>query len=346
MAEPLISIVMPVFNAERWLPAALNSIQRQSHANIEIIAVDDGSLDASLRILSDAARADGRVKVISWPRNRGIVEALNTGVRQAQGDFIARMDADDIALPRRLEQQHRYLGERGLDLCGSWIIEFGMGLPRTSRLPVMPASIQAQLLFQTPFCHPTILARTRVFRDFPYRGEYRHAEDYDFFARASARYHMGACPRPLLKYRRSASQMTAVHQSAMQQVADRVRKDLLEARGIPFTDAELRTHNRIRAFKSMDAIEELDAVESWLFKLYELHRHPEAREVVASQWARACVRAAPLGLSVWHRYRNSELRRLFRKHRLESLDILVLAVLRLRHEGKGFQWARRVGLSG
>lgn len=346
MTQPLISVVMPVFNAERWLPAALGSIQQQSHRNLEIIAIDDGSSDSSAEILRDAAKGDARVRILSFPSNRGIVEALNTGVQEAQGDFIARMDADDVALPQRFEQQLRYLGEREIDLCGSWIIEFGMGLPRISRLSVSPEKIQTELLFQTAFCHPTIVARTRVFRDFPYRQEYRHAEDYDFFARASAKYRMGGCPRTLLRYRRSSSQVTSAYQNAMQQAANRVRKALLTARGVHFTEEELRSHNNIRAFRSMDTFTELDAVESWLFKLYELQKTSDSREVVASQWARACVRAAPLGPRVWLRYRSSPLRRHFRGGVVESLDILVLTALRLRHDSRAFHWIRRLGLSG
>src|SRR5690348_17986778 len=112
-----VSVVMPCYNAAPWLEAALDSVLGQTHGDFELLAVDDGSTDATPRILAEAARRDGRVRVLGGGKNAGIVAALNQGLDQARGDYVARMDADDIALPTRFVRQIRFLEETGVDLC-------------------------------------------------------------------------------------------------------------------------------------------------------------------------------------------------------------------------------------
>ena len=103
-AAPLVSVLLPVYNAGPYLAAALGSILRQDYDRLEVIAIDDGSTDNSLEILERYRRADNRVSVISR-ENRGLVATLNEGLRLAQGELVARMDADDVAYPWRLSRQ-------------------------------------------------------------------------------------------------------------------------------------------------------------------------------------------------------------------------------------------------
>ena len=100
-AAPLVSVVLPVFNAGPYLAAALGSILRQDYGRLEVIAIDDGSTDNSLEILERYQRNDSRISIISR-ENRGLVATLNEGLGKAQGELVARMDADDIAYPWRL----------------------------------------------------------------------------------------------------------------------------------------------------------------------------------------------------------------------------------------------------
>ena len=104
----LVSVVIPVHNAARYLTAAINSILNQTYRDLEVVTVDDGSTDSSGAILAHCATRDSRIRVITR-NNTGIVGALNDGIAAAHGDLIARMDADDISLPRRLERQVAYL---------------------------------------------------------------------------------------------------------------------------------------------------------------------------------------------------------------------------------------------
>jgi len=342
---------MPCFNAARWLEAAVHSLQRQEHAHLEIVAVDDGSTDATGEILERAAGSDARVRIVHLERNQGLVAALNRGIAEARGAFIARMDADDIALPQRLRRQVGYLAATGLDLCGSWFVEFGQGIPRTVRWPHGEMAVKAALLFQNPICHPTVLARRQVFERFQYREDDRmatgrdcHAEDYDLFSRASAEFRLGNVPEALLRYRRHAGQATQARRDAMECVARRIRLATLAGQGYSPTPEEQRLHNLIRAPASIGRLEDLRGVEQWLDKLCTAQSDPGARRVIASQWIRACIRAAPLGRAMWQAWRASPLHEAAGQSGA-GIDLRILSVLKLDYRSRPFDLLRRFGLS-
>ena len=121
MTVPLVSVLLPVYNAEPYLGAALESILRQDHKRLEIIAIDDGSRDRSLEIMRRYQQADGRITIVSR-ENRGLIATLNEGLALAKGDLIARMDADDISYPSRLSRQvSSFVEQPELALCGTGI---------------------------------------------------------------------------------------------------------------------------------------------------------------------------------------------------------------------------------
>lgn len=341
----LVSAVMPCFNAARFLDAALDSLLRQTHAELEVVAVDDGSTDATAAILERRARFDPRIRVVRLERNQGIVAALNRGLDEARGAFIARLDADDVALPERLAVQLEFLHQHRLDLCGSWFVEFGQGLARITRWPHAEAAVKAGLLFQNPLCHPTVLARRQVFERHRYREEYRLSEDYDLFSRASAGFRLANVPRALTRYRRHPGQATQARREAMEAVARRIRLETLARQGFAPTAEEQRLHNLIRAPASIDRLDDLHGIERWLGTLLAAHADPDARQVIASQWLRACIRAAPLGGRMWRAWRNSPLRAAAGAGRGVDLDLRALTLLRLDYAGAAFFWLRRLGLS-
>jgi hypothetical protein len=341
---PLVSIVMPCFNAGRWLGAALDSLQRQTHRELEIVAVDDASTDGTARLLAERARSDPRVRPIHLERNQGPGAAANRGLAVSRGRFIARLDADDEALPERLEVQLAFLQQTGVDLCGSWFVEVGQGIPRTTRWPHTEAAVRAGLLFQSPICHPTVMARREVFERHPY-GDQRLAEDYDVFSRASVEFRLANVPRALTRYRRHPGQASQAHRDAMETVTRTIRLATLARQGIAATAEEQRFHNLIRAPASIRQLEDLRGIERWLLKLRDARQHPDSRQVIASQWLRACIRAAPLGIAMWRAWRGSPLRAAAGAGARADTDLLALALLRLDYAGAAFFWLRRLGLS-
>jgi GT2 family glycosyltransferase len=187
--EPLVSVVLPCHDAEEHLPEALESVLGQSHRRLEVVAVDDGSRDGTAALLAEAARNDARVRVLTHPGNQGIVAALNRGVAAARGDFVARMDADDVCLPERLARQLQLFRDHpGTDAVGTGVrLVDDAGRPLGERPPraCTPWGCRFLSYLATPLVHPSLLARAEVLRRHPYRlaDETLHAEDYDLFAR-------------------------------------------------------------------------------------------------------------------------------------------------------------------
>lgn len=341
----LISVILPFHNASQWLPAAVHSLSNQTGTLYEIIVIDDGSSDCGSALIEQKTRAGLPLRLIRNERNLGIVASLNRGLDVAQGRFIARMDADDICMPNRLARQVTFLEDTGTDVCGSWFVEFGQGPPRTVRWPHTQSALRAAMLFQNSICHPTVMARREVFERFRYREEYRLVEDYDLFGRACAEFRMANVPEPLLRYRRHPQQATQAKRDAMEAVTQRIRLEILHRQGFKATPNEQRLHNLIRAPYSIRDLDDLRGIETWLFKLHAAHEDEDARRVIASQWMRACIRAAPLGRAMWKAFRASPLREAAGVSATTILDLAALAASKLDYRSAPFAILRRFGLS-
>lgn len=345
MNAPVLSVVLPFYNAQAWLNQALTSLLRQTWRDFQVIAIDDGSHDASAQIVASASRAGLPITSLRNDRNLGIVASLNRGIDAANGRFVARMDADDICVPGRFQKQLQFLEATGTDLCGSWFVEFGQGLPRVVRWPHREPELKAAMLFQNTICHPTVMARREVFERYRYREEYRLAEDYDLFARASAEFRMANVPVPLLRYRRHRQQATQAKRDAMEQITRRIRLEALRAQRIEATSEEQELHNLIRAPQSIRQMGDLEGIEAWLLKLIDLHENKDARQVIASQWLRACIRAAPLGMRMFRAFRASPLLKFAQTGVGTTIDMATLAGLKLNYRSAPFNVLRRLGLS-
>ena len=185
------------------------------------------------------------------------------------------------------------------------------------------------------------MARREVFDKLRYREEYRLAEDYDLFVRAMSSFRIANVPEVLLRYRRHQQQATHAQRAPMEAITQRIRYEVLKAEGFHPTDKEMRLHNLIRAPHSLRDLDDLLGIETWLLKLTEHYSEIDAKEVIASQWIRACIRAAPLGPHMLRAYLGSPLRGSVRS----TLDLSVLAALRLDYSSKPFAVLRRLGLS-
>jgi glycosyltransferase involved in cell wall biosynthesis len=213
---PLISVVMPVYNGGQFLGKAIDSIQRQTFTNFEFIIIDDGSSDDSRAIIQAYQQKDPRIHPIFLEQNSGIVTALNTGLNAAAGKYIARMDADDISLPTRFEEQINYLEDHpDVDVISSYyqlIGPTGDKLGNIIKLPTTNLTILWSLCIDNPIVHPGVVIRTEAVRNIGgYRAIYPHAEDYDLWMRLSDKSHFANLAHPLIQLRRHSSNITVVH---------------------------------------------------------------------------------------------------------------------------------------
>jgi glycosyltransferase involved in cell wall biosynthesis len=182
--QPLVSIILPVFNAEKYLEAAIESILNQTHKNFELIIIEDGSSDRSLHIIERMKLMDGRVICIQNEKNKGLVKSLNIGLKRANGKYIARMDADDVSLSDRLEYQVNFL-ELNQDcflVAGSYeIIDGNNTVIRTIKREYSSDVIEEKLKRFGAIHHPTVMFRNN--HELFYRENAKHCEDRDLWLR-------------------------------------------------------------------------------------------------------------------------------------------------------------------
>lgn len=222
----LVSVLIPARNAERYLAAALDSLFDQTFTDFEVVVVDDGSEDATASILADYATRHTCLRIIRQDRG-GIVAALNRGLAVCRGPLVARMDADDVCLPLRLERQVRFLQDhQKVAAVGS---AFQLISTTDRRGPIIPRPVAASALRRglqrgTMLAHPTVMMRRdMVLTVGGYREALRHAEDYDLWTRLSDRHDLANLAECLLLYRIHGSQASWAHaeQQAMAVLAVR-----------------------------------------------------------------------------------------------------------------------------
>lgn len=222
--RPLISVAMPVYNGAAHLAEAIESVLAQSCADFELIIIDDGSTDDSLQLLRAFEQKDSRIRLISR-ENRNLATTLNDIIALARGTWIARMDQDDIALPERFERQLAWLRHTGADICGTWVRLFGASDTRVLTYPASDAAIRTELLFASPFAHPTVMMRAVLAKQLPYDKAWEKCEDYELWERAAdAGWAMSNVQEVLLMYRQHPSQITSQTGSQNQVLAQQVRR--------------------------------------------------------------------------------------------------------------------------
>jgi glycosyltransferase involved in cell wall biosynthesis len=231
MNPPLVSVLMPVSNAERYVAEAVESILTQSFGDFEFLVIDDGSKDDSLSILNHFAGQDPRIRVVSRP-NTGIVRALNELLDMSRGELIARMDADDISLPMRLESQVDYLRAHPSCLAvGGRVLVVdpeGEALCEWCREQTHE-EIDSKNISEGGFvlCHPSVMMRREaVIKVGKYRERFYAAEDLDLFLHLAEHGRLANLPQIVLKYRMHTSSIS--HTQRARQV-ESVRGAIMDA---------------------------------------------------------------------------------------------------------------------
>lgn len=290
-SAPLISVVLPVYNGEKYLAEAIDSILAQTFTDYELIMIDDGSTDSSLQILQKYKQLDSRIRLVAR-ENRGLVTTLNDLIDIARGEWVARMDQDDIALPNRFERQMKWLKETGADIAGSWVRRFGSSDKRLIRLRQTDDAIKMEMLFCSPFAHPSVVMRTSLVKQLRYDKAWEKAEDYDLWERAAeAGWKMTNVPEELLLYRQHRMQISTITLMQQQQQTLKIQRRYwrfvfermqLEQQWI---DEVLKIRGSAAQLPNMDAVDAALAV-------LLLRNHGEARDAILSHAMRLYFRIA------------------------------------------------------
>lgn len=182
LKQPLISIIMPVHNAGQFLAPALNSIISQTYTNWELICIDDSSTDSSLSTIKEYQSFEKRIKILQNKKKSGIGYCLNKGLKKAKGEFIARMDADDISLPERFAKQvHLLKTHKDLVACGGQIamINAKGAIFAHKKFPLDSKTLYSMIMKMVPIQHPLLVAKASVLKSFRYFENLTTGEDVD-----------------------------------------------------------------------------------------------------------------------------------------------------------------------
>lgn len=209
MKNPLISVILPIYNSEQYLKEAMNSILNQTFTDFELLAINDASTDSSLKIIKSFANKDKRVIIINNQSNIGLVKNLNIAIGLANGKYIARMDSDDNSDITRFEKQINFMESNPeIGIVGAWISE--MGSNKKWHYPLEHDEIYKYLIYGSPFSHPVVMIRRSVFIDhhIRYSEDFKVGQDYELWSRLLKVTKAANLPQELLKWRKHKNQNT------------------------------------------------------------------------------------------------------------------------------------------
>ncbi len=219
---PPITVLLAVYNGQQYLREALDSILAQTFTDFEFLIIDDGSTDLTLPILREYEKRDPRIRLVSRP-NKGLTNTLNEGLSLARGEFLARMDADDFAMPARFEKQIAYLREHpDCVLLGSRVL-----LMDPDGLPIREMCLErtheqidsAHLNRGWPIVHPATMMRMSALSQIGgYRDEFNTLEDLDLFLRLAEVGQLANLPELLLRYRQHFASVTHSKEEKQNQI--------------------------------------------------------------------------------------------------------------------------------
>jgi hypothetical protein len=303
----LVSILLPTRTRMRSLQKAVESLQKQTWRDIEILVLDDGSTDGTPDLLGRLVLSDARIRLFRQESSRGLATALNRLIRESRGRWLARMDDDDYSHPERIERQLAYMQAQRLDVAGTWyrrVSRFGSSVMRPS---INHKHIAAELLFQPPLLHPSVMMRKEIIEQFGgYREDIHHAEDFELWTRLAPHCRFGNVPEILFDYTLSPQQVSRRFNSIQVQSAQALRAAYLQTLGISTTPLQLATHIHLRDPLPIVHLNELETAGAWLGML-KRHFSSDVEAVFVRQWFIFGVRAAGLGRMGWRCWQRAEL---------------------------------------
>jgi glycosyltransferase involved in cell wall biosynthesis len=290
-----VSVVLPVYNVAAYIKDTIESLLQQTFQDFELLVLDDCSTDNTVTEIEKFT--DPRLRLIRNERNLGRAGTDNAALQYVRGEYIAKMDGDDICYPERLAKQVAYLDAHPeVNIVGSFMQNFGAST-YLNCYPAQPADTQVLTLFTLPTGNPSVMMRASLFKEqgMQYNEQLRQTEDYDFCARYIRQLRIVTLQETLVQYR---VPLTVQKQSVLEEraaVSDAVRQELLQQWGIPYTAREL------------------EEVEAWLQKLLHYNQQqplfePAAlRRGLGERWFEVCYTYCPARLRGLRHYRRSPL---------------------------------------
>ncbi|OHB72554.1 MAG: hypothetical protein A2W23_03675 [Planctomycetes bacterium RBG_16_43_13] len=336
--SPKVTVLMPVYNGEKYLKEAVESILNQTYQDFEFLIINDGSTDKSVEIIE--SYDDPRIRLVHNDGNIKLIASLNKGLGMAVGKYIARMDCDDISLPERLSKQVALMDSRPeIGVCGTWVKTFGDINGDIWKYPTDSDRIKCRLLFESVLAHPSVMMRSDLFKkhNLRYSYDYPHAEDFQLWQRASLIFPLVNMPEVLVLYRITVNSVSRFNKDAKLESLRRIDSEALSQLDIYANPSEINLHRRLALFDFEHTRDFVEEVNNWLLKLLvanrKIKRFPNHifEQVLGERWYAVCYAARELGMWTWRKFWGSELGKTTKLSWLQKINLLVKCRVRFAY---------------
>lgn len=302
---------MPVYNGEKYLVEAIDSILQQTFTDFELLIIDGGSKDNSLKIIEQYQ--DSRIRLIFQDKNtKGLASALNQGLENAKGKYIARMDSDDISYPKRLQKQVDFMDRNTkVGLCGTWIVfSFDGKLGKVQKYPTNFDELKVSLFFSTSFGHPSVMLEKSLFKkhNLTYNTEFKYGEDYDLWNRCADYFELANIPEVLLTYRVLSTSLFSETVKKFPDQLEEIHKRNLKSLKIELDEENYQIHKILIRPCHVKKREFFEKVDLWIQELYEANLKEKKYPIklfakyLANNWFKICFYSFRLGFWAWKKF--------------------------------------------
>ncbi|MFA6339053.1 MAG: glycosyltransferase family 2 protein [Candidatus Paceibacterota bacterium] len=314
--NPKVTVLMPVYNSEKYLREAIDSILNQTFKDFEFLIINDGSTDKSSEIIK--SYKDSRIRLIENLENLGMADNFNKGIELAQGEYVVRMDSDDISLPNRIETQVDFMDKNSeIGVCGSWIKTIkNSKIGHAIKYLNDSEEIKSNLLFHTSLAHPSTIIRKEAItkNNLRYEKKYDPADDYALWTQVSKITKISNIQKVLLFYRVHQKNITNTKEEQRKNNVTLIQENLLKDFGIKYNNEELHTHRAISNF-SITGMSEVKTAENWLTKIkkhnetVKYYDNKALEKVLSKEWLKVCIVNSKIGIPIVKTFLKSELSR-------------------------------------
>lgn len=330
---PLVSVVMSVYNSQAYLKEAIDSVLSQSYTNFEFIIINDGSTDNSLSIIN--SYNDKRIVFINNDCNKGLIYSLNKGIEVAKGEFIARMDSDDMSLPDRLRLQvQQFLSNPNAVIVGSDYFLL-TGNKQKYIKNINDSDYQKAVLLFTPcFCHPTVMIKN-IFKEknIQYNSNFIHAEDYKLWTDLYSFGDFMNINKPLLNYRHHSLQVSNLKNESQLNISSLIRELYLKQLNFSLSQKQFEVLNFIGNNIFISSKQNLIEIEKCLIYLYkqnEIHNkfnESSFKRFMFKFWLDSCGNTN-LGLSAYFYFFKSSISSYYKLSIFNRITLIAKCLIR------------------
>lgn len=333
--NPRVTVLMPIYNGETYLKEATDSILNQTYKDFEFLIINDGSKDRSAEIISKYT--DPRINLVHNEKNLGLITTLNNGIEIAKGEYIVRMDCDDISVPDRIEKQVKFMDENPeVGMSSSCVELYGLHRKMFYKIPSDYEEIKCDFLFNVPFFHPAMILRKSTLNKYNLRyPDQLYSEDHALWIKASKLFPLKNIPEALVYYRIHKSQICQACSSEQSVTTINLRKNLLHELGFTYNQEEEILLDKLLFYRDrwFSTKAEMKKVEEMLLRIISCnnekntYKEQALLKMLSEFWLSVFMESTKKGTFCWDIFINSPLAKELDLKTTDKIKYFILSII-------------------